>query len=64
MISNCKKTSASLSLLYEYVNVIYIIIIIKMFKGALYYKLENMTIGLAPSLRRWGQQLYRSGMAA
>lgn len=35
-----------------------------MFKGALYYKLENMTIGLAPKLRGWGQSLFRSGMAA
>lgn len=34
-----------------------------MFKGALYYKLENMTIGLAPSLRGWGQNLFRAGMA-
>ena len=33
-----------------------------MFKGALYYNLENMTIGLAPTLRRWGQNLFRSGM--
>jgi len=35
-----------------------------MFKGALYYKLENMTIGLAPHLRGWGQSLFRAGMAA
>ena len=35
-----------------------------MFKGALYYKLENMMIGSAPNLRRWGQQLFRQGMAA
>ena len=34
-----------------------------MLKGALYYKLENMTISLAPSLRGWGQSLFRSGMA-
>ena len=34
-----------------------------MFKGALYYKLENMTIGLAPTLRGWGQNLFRAGMA-
>ena len=33
-----------------------------MFKGALYYKLENMTVGLAPNLRRWGQNLFRTGM--
>ena len=33
-----------------------------MFKGALYYKLENMTVGFAPNLRRWGQNLFRSGM--
>ena len=33
-----------------------------MFKGALYYKLENMTVGFAPTLRRWGQNLFRSGM--
>ena len=35
-----------------------------LFKGALYYKLENMTVGLAPTLRRWGQNLYRQGMAS
>lgn len=34
-----------------------------MFKGALYYKLENMTIGMAPKLRGWGQNLFRAGMA-
>ena len=34
-----------------------------MFKGALYYKLENMTIGLSPTLRGWGQNLFRAGMA-
>jgi len=34
-----------------------------MFKGALYYKLENMTIGFAPKLRMMGQQLFRAGMA-
>ena len=30
-----------------------------MFKGALYYNLENVTIGLSPMLRRWGQNLFR-----
>ena len=35
-----------------------------MFKGALYYKLENMTVGLSPSLRKWGQSLFRQGMAS
>ena len=30
-----------------------------MFKGALYYKLENITIGMGPNLRRWGQNLFR-----
>ncbi len=34
-----------------------------MFKGALYYKLENMTIGMGPNLRRWGQNMFRAGMA-
>ena len=34
-----------------------------MLKGALYYNLENVTIGLSPTLRRWGQNLFRSGMA-
>ena len=34
-----------------------------MFKGTLYYSLENMKIGLAPSLRKWGQNLFRQGMA-
>ena len=35
-----------------------------MFKGALYFRLENMTIGLGPQLRRWGQNMFRQGMAA
>ena len=34
-----------------------------MFKGALYYKLENMTVGMGPNLRRWGQNMLRAGMA-
>jgi hypothetical protein len=34
-----------------------------MFKGALYYKLENMTVGMGPNLRRWGQNMFRAGMA-
>jgi len=34
-----------------------------MFKAALYYKLENVTIGLGPHLRRLGQNLFRAGMA-
>jgi len=33
-----------------------------MFKGILYYKLENLTVSFAPSLRQWGQQLFRQGM--
>ena len=33
-----------------------------MFKGSLYYSLENMKIGLAPNLRKWGQNLFRQGM--
>lgn len=36
---------------------------LNMFKGALYYKLENMTIGLGPRLRGWGQNMFRAGMA-
>ena len=35
-----------------------------MFKGALYYKLENITIGLGPKLRAMGQTIYRQGMAS
>ena len=36
-----------------------------MFKGALYFKLENMAVGsLGPNLRNWGQSLFRSGAAA
>ena len=36
-----------------------------MFKGALYYKLENAMMGtLGPTLRGWGQSLFRSGCAA
>lgn len=34
-----------------------------MYKAALYYKLENITIGLGPKLRGWGQSLFRAGMA-
>ena len=35
-----------------------------MLKGALYYKLENITIGLGPKLRAMGQSIYRQGMAS
>ena len=35
-----------------------------MLKGVLYYKLENVTVGLGPSFRKWGQSLFRAGMAA
>ena len=34
-----------------------------MFKGALYYKLENFSIGLGPRLRQMGQNMFRAGMA-
>ena len=32
-------------------------------KGALYYSLENASIGMGPRLRQWGQSLFRAGMA-
>jgi carbonic anhydrase/acetyltransferase-like protein (isoleucine patch superfamily) len=32
-------------------------------KGALYYKLENATVALAPKIRQIGQQLYARGVA-
>ena len=31
-------------------------------KGALYYKLENATVALAPKIRGIGRQLYNRGM--
>jgi hypothetical protein len=33
------------------------------FKGAIYYKLENATVALAPKIRQMGQQLYAKGVA-
>lgn len=33
------------------------------FKGAIYYKLENATVSLAPKIRQIGQQLYARGVA-
>lgn len=33
------------------------------FKGAIYYKLENVTTALAPKIRQMGQQLYARGLA-
>ena len=35
-----------------------------MFKGVLYYKLENSFVSFAPRLRAMGQQLFRAGMAS
>jgi carbonic anhydrase/acetyltransferase-like protein (isoleucine patch superfamily) len=32
------------------------------FKGALYYKLENATVGLAPRIRKMGRDLFKQGM--
>jgi hypothetical protein len=32
-------------------------------KGALYYKLENLTVSFAPKIRKMGQQIYQRGMA-
>ena len=34
-----------------------------MFKGVLYFKLENSFAGLAPKLRQMGQSMFRAGMA-
>ena len=34
-----------------------------MFKGVLYFKLENALVGFAPKLRTMGQSLFRAGMA-
>lgn len=34
-----------------------------MLKGVLYYKLENMTHKVGPVLRKWGQGIYRAGVA-
>ncbi len=43
---------------------IIIIIIINMFKGVLYFKLETLTAKvLGPVFRRTGQSIYRSGVA-
>ena len=33
------------------------------FKGAIYYKLENLTVGLGPVIRKMGQQYFNQGMA-
>jgi hypothetical protein len=33
-----------------------------MLKGLLYYKLENVSVSLAPLFRNLGQSLFRSGM--
>ena len=35
-----------------------------MIKGILYYKFENAAVSFGPTLRRWGQKMYRAGMAA
>lgn len=35
-----------------------------MIKGILYYKFENAAVSFGPTLRRWGQNMYRAGMAA
>ena len=35
-----------------------------MIKGALYFKLENLSVSLSPALRSWGQTLFRQGMAS
>jgi hypothetical protein len=32
-------------------------------KGALYYKLENATVNLAPKIRKMGQDTFAKGMA-
>jgi carbonic anhydrase/acetyltransferase-like protein (isoleucine patch superfamily) len=32
------------------------------FKGALYYKLENATVGLAPKIRKMGRDMFNKGM--
>lgn len=34
-----------------------------MLKGILFYKLENMTHKVGPVLRKWGQGIYRAGVA-
>ena len=34
-----------------------------LFKGVLYYKLENLTISLGPKLRKMGQDAFTKGMA-
>ena len=34
-----------------------------MIKGVLYYKLENLTHRMGPVIRKWGQGIYRSGVA-
>jgi hypothetical protein len=33
------------------------------FKGALYYKLENATVALAPKIRKMGQEWFHKGQA-
>jgi hypothetical protein len=39
-----------------------LILILKMFlKGALYYKLENATVGMAPKIRKMGRNLFKQG---
>lgn len=35
-----------------------------MIKGALYYRLENLTVSFGPTLRRVGQNLFRQGIAS
>ena len=37
-------------------------IINKMLKGVLYYKMENATVALGPTIRQWGQALFKQGM--
>jgi hypothetical protein len=32
------------------------------FKGALYYKLENATVNVAPKIRKMGQDWFAKGM--
>jgi hypothetical protein len=39
------------------------LIILKMLKGILYYKFENLTVQMGPIFRNWGQSLFRSGLA-
>ena len=35
-----------------------------MIRGLAFYKLENFSVSMGPTVRAWGQSMFRAGMAA